>query len=169
HVVRSVAGEVRLRLAQYYMEPGHEFELRIDLQAGSYVPQFRIPERPVLTAPMVAEPVIAFPTEWESQKWPFLRRKGVLPAACGALTLVVAVVVFTFHFRGPSDAFERFWTPFFSAPSPALLCFGGGRRDDPTSEATLALSVTDYEHLSFRRMHTLDAIAVADLAGLLQA
>src|SRR5215472_16759501 len=52
HVVRSVAGEVRRRLAQYYMEPGRETEVRIDLQAGSYVPQFR------LAAPVVhPEPV----------------------------------------------------------------------------------------------------------------
>src|ERR1700682_3655066 len=28
HVVRSAAGEVRKRLAQYYLEPGHETEIR---------------------------------------------------------------------------------------------------------------------------------------------
>src|SRR5579872_6365453 len=31
HVVRSVAGEVRRRLAQYYMEAGRESELRIEI------------------------------------------------------------------------------------------------------------------------------------------
>src|SRR5499427_9004631 len=60
HVVRSVAGEVRRRLAQYYMEPGRETELRIDLQAGSYVPQFRLPaERPLLGPAFApAEPAV---------------------------------------------------------------------------------------------------------------
>ena len=38
-VVRVSAGEVRKRLAQYYQE--HPGEMRIDLPAGSYVPQFR--------------------------------------------------------------------------------------------------------------------------------
>src|SRR5690242_3047257 len=42
-VVRTAAGEVRKRIAQYYHVDGHEHELRIDLPAGSYVPEFRFP------------------------------------------------------------------------------------------------------------------------------
>src|SRR5690348_17036605 len=37
-VVRGTAGAVRKRLAQYYLEPSHERELRISLPPGSYVP-----------------------------------------------------------------------------------------------------------------------------------
>ena len=40
-VVRTSACEVRKRIAQYYHEPGHETEIRIDLPSGSYVPEFR--------------------------------------------------------------------------------------------------------------------------------
>ncbi len=40
-VVRLTASEVRKRIAQYYHEPEHTGELRIDLRAGSYVPVFR--------------------------------------------------------------------------------------------------------------------------------
>jgi hypothetical protein len=169
HVVRSVAGEVRRRLAQYYVDPAHECELRIDLQAGSYVPQFRLPaERPIPASSPAAEPVIAIrPQAPQIEKAWRLSRKGHRAILAGALALSAAALAF--WFRGPSNAFERFWQPFFSASSPALLCFGGGGQDNPTSEANLALPVSDYEHLSFRRMHTLDAIAVANLAGLLQA
>src|SRR3981081_1554225 len=39
-IVRVTAGEIRKRIAQYYQEPGHEKELRIDLPLGSYVPHF---------------------------------------------------------------------------------------------------------------------------------
>jgi len=42
-VVRITAGEIRKRIAQYYHEPGHESELRIDLPCGSYVPEFHQP------------------------------------------------------------------------------------------------------------------------------
>src|SRR3954464_6648707 len=42
HVVRSAMAEVRKRLAQYYAEPGPSDELHIELQPGSYVPQFRV-------------------------------------------------------------------------------------------------------------------------------
>ena len=39
-VVRTTACEVRKRIAQYYHEPGREDEIRIDLPAGAYVPEF---------------------------------------------------------------------------------------------------------------------------------
>src|ERR1035441_6438245 len=44
HVVRAAAAEVRKRIAQYYQEPGHEEEIKIQLRAGSYVPEFQLPE-----------------------------------------------------------------------------------------------------------------------------
>ena len=39
-VVRVTAAEVRKRIAQYYQEPEHMGELRIDLPTGSYIPRF---------------------------------------------------------------------------------------------------------------------------------
>src|SRR4051812_12453434 len=42
-VVRTTAAEVRKRLAQYYLEPGHETELRVVLPPGAYLPEFRVP------------------------------------------------------------------------------------------------------------------------------
>ena len=45
-IVRATAGDIRKRIAQYYHEPGHENEIRIDLPSGSYVPEFRLPPAP---------------------------------------------------------------------------------------------------------------------------
>lgn len=42
-VVRLTAAEIRKRLTQYYLEPKHCQELRIELKAGSYVPKFHLP------------------------------------------------------------------------------------------------------------------------------
>ena len=39
-VVRVTAGETRKRLAQYYYDPEHAGELRIELPTGAYLPQF---------------------------------------------------------------------------------------------------------------------------------
>src|SRR5262245_45503145 len=39
-VVRATAGEIRKKLAQYYFEPTHEAEPRIELPAGSYHAEF---------------------------------------------------------------------------------------------------------------------------------
>jgi hypothetical protein len=170
HVVRSVAGEIRRRLAQYYMEPGRETEIRIDLQVGSYVPQFRFPvERPVLshsfTQSETAFPADAAPAVWFGH----LLQKRRLMISAGSLLIVAVTSAALFQFTARPTALESFWNPFFSSPNPALLCFGGGGQANPSYDANQTLAIGEFEHLSFRRMHTSDAIALADLAGLLQA
>src|ERR1700736_4317538 len=51
-VVRTTAAEIRKRLAQYYQDPSHEGQLRIDLPLGSYAPEFRLlVEKPALVPP----------------------------------------------------------------------------------------------------------------------
>jgi hypothetical protein len=40
-VVRVTAGEIRKRLAQYYYDPSHSDEIRVELPTGSYVPVFQ--------------------------------------------------------------------------------------------------------------------------------
>ena len=51
-VVRTTAAEIRKKLAQYYQEPGHESEIRVVLQQGSYLPEFRrAPIQPAAPAP----------------------------------------------------------------------------------------------------------------------
>jgi hypothetical protein len=172
HVVRSVAGEVRRRLAQYYMEPGRETELRIDLQAGSYVPQFRLPaERPLATAFTQAEPVVLSPdrlaTGWVGRS--LHTRSGTLVAGSLLVTAAIALISIPAFRLSASTASERFWSPFFSSPNPAMLCFGGGGQANAPAGADPALTIGEFEHLPFRRMHTSDAVALADLAGLLQA
>jgi len=42
-VVRTTAAEIRKRLAQYYQEPDHEFEPRIELPLGRMPPGFTGP------------------------------------------------------------------------------------------------------------------------------
>jgi hypothetical protein len=40
-IVRVTAGEIRKRLAQFYYDPAHSHEIRIELPTGSYVPVFQ--------------------------------------------------------------------------------------------------------------------------------
>jgi hypothetical protein len=51
-VVRQTAGEVRKRLAQYYYEPEHREELRIELHLGSYNPDFKLAPTHGVQAPL---------------------------------------------------------------------------------------------------------------------
>ena len=170
HVVRSVAGEVRRRLAQYYMEPEHEAEIQIGLQPGSYVPKFRLPVDRLGLA--LRSGVADFPQTDHSGNETRVAR--VLPWRSVAIVAgIVAALGLTWalaaRFTGPQNAVERFWGPVFSSPNAVLLCFGGGGQANPTADATLALALTEFEHLPYRRMHTSDAVALANLTGLLQA
>lgn len=60
-IVRVTAAEIRKRLAQYYMEPGHEQELRITLPTGSYVPRFEWPN--LAAAPLSSDETQQCPQE----------------------------------------------------------------------------------------------------------
>jgi hypothetical protein len=109
NVVRSTAGEIRKRLAQYYQVPQHKDEIRIDLPSGSYVPRFHacIEER----TPPVAPP--------PPQK-KFSRRMiaGITLVAC-----LVTALIWT-RLRTPEVALDRFWRPVLNSSSSVLLCTG---------------------------------------------
>jgi hypothetical protein len=164
HVVRSVAGDVRRRLAQYYMENGRDAELRIDMQLGSYIPQFRFPERrfasgPAIDAPETpqfeAAPVISGRPQ---RRWYWL--------AIAVMAAAVLLSIGMIRLAGPRTALQRFWYPVFSSSSPVLICFGGaGSAPVPDSD----VSMGEYDHLPFRRMNVSDALALAGLTGILQS
>ena len=164
HVVRSVAGEVRRRLAQYYMEPERESEIRIDLLAGSYVPQFRLPAgRPnlavtVAPAELPAPSVTAKPAVWRRSR----------PAIAAGVGMVALAAFLTLWLAGPGSAFEKFWNPVFSSSNSVLLCVGGGQTNTAVGTDP-AMTVSDFERQPSRHMHTSDAVALAELAAILQS
>src|SRR6185295_10575712 len=59
-IVRNAAIEVRKRLAQYYLEPEHAAELRIELPSGSYMPAF-LPESAATAESAATEPAVPSP------------------------------------------------------------------------------------------------------------
>ena len=75
-VVRVTAGEIRKRLAQYYYDPTHTEEIRIELPTGSYVPVFLR-----LTEPAKAETAPKISTIS-----PFFADSGPPPVNPGQLT-----------------------------------------------------------------------------------
>ena len=113
-IVRYTAGEVRKRLAQYYQEPGHEHELRMDFPAGSYVPEFHLPAEP-LPQPLPPPPPPPPPVSK-------LRRKLWL-AWPVSVVLIVAATLGVLSWRSKTVV-DRFWEPVFSDSSPVLLSVG---------------------------------------------
>ena len=109
NVVRSTAGEIRKRLAQYYQEAAHKNEIRIDLPSGSYVPRFHA---------HIEDPPPVAPSPVASRKLP-------LWAVAGTCFIVLAAILLLWlQFRVTETALEQFWTPIINSPSTVLVCTG---------------------------------------------
>lgn len=166
HVVRSAAGEVRRRLAQYYVEPDHAGEIRLELPLGSYVPQFRLPavELPALTVPAPVEEIPAS-VETQSSRRKYRFAMIALPVA--------ALAVFGLS-RGVSgwgqNDLDRFWNPVLSSPRPVLICVGSrygrsGSRSTGIAEAqpTAAVNPLPPDDPLMRPITMTDAVTLARL------
>jgi hypothetical protein len=104
-VVRAAAGEVRKRLAQYYLEPGREDELRISLPAGSYVPEVHSPAK--IKAEAAPRPAFR------------IKRFGITAAVVVA---IVTAVLLSLRFR--QTDLDRFWAPVIDPQETVLVCIG---------------------------------------------
>jgi hypothetical protein len=132
-VVRTTAGEVRKRLAQYYLESGLEsarvHEMRISLPAGAYVPEIHwpseappppengsngsaVPDQHVVAPTAVVAPPKSF--GW----W-------TVATVLGSVAVVVLLLLIGLRFR--TTDLDRFWAPFVKAPQPVTVCVGQPR------------------------------------------
>jgi len=161
HVVRSTAGEVRKRLAQYYMEAGRDCEVRIELPAGSYVPQFRLPTVPVQTVPSppAAEPAVP--------------RGAQLPIWYAVATLILASIAFAvgaFLWRPapiPDASLRHFWDPLVARHNAVLLCIGEDQSAESASHSGRAPTIGDLRSMTHRTINIEDAIGLTKIAGVL--
>jgi len=169
-VVRTAAGEVRKRIAQYYHEPGHEDETRIDLALGSYVPEFRRPQS--LPAAEASPPLLApAPAPAAREVKPGWRVPAGYLAAFG---LAAALLVAALHWKPWSarSAVDRFWSPVLESSNPILLCVSpakAGAADQSAGPSAGSLDVRSLMYSEAQHVALADAITLATVAGLLQA
>jgi hypothetical protein len=180
-VVRNVATEVRRRLAQYYLEDGHERELRIEFHSGSYLPTFTPhKEHPAPPVPPVPESKTRTGT-----------RVGIWKVATLAAMLMAGAGAVVYH--GASSDFDRFWEPVFRAHEVVQICvgqpgrlyrflgprqaeldgyFAGPDAKPEASRIALAKAPIDPSEIRWnanRYLYVRDAFAMARLAALVQA
>ncbi len=105
-VVRATAGEIRKKLAQYYQEPGHESELRIDLLAGSYIAEFHDNVNGLHPAPV-----------HDHHLW---LRIGLSVFAAAILVAVLTLL----SPRWKDTELQRLWRPLLNSPGTALISIG---------------------------------------------
>jgi len=130
HVVRSAAGEVRRRLAQYYVDPSHSREIRLDLPLGSYIPHFRAPVAEATPVASMSE-IREIPSSVEVK--PASKRYRWAMIALPIAALAVIAILETFFGPRQSDL-DRFWNPVLASTRPVLICVGsryGGTGNRP--------------------------------------
>jgi len=162
-VVRTSASEVRKRIAQYYHEPGHESEIRIELTSGSYTPQFRYapagPRPLVLAEPPASTKILALVRQR-------VRRKWVLAAA--AVSAVALLGIGAAALRGSPSAVESFWNPVWGSADSVMMAIGGAPDPiaPPTGSTVAAVGPTFRDIMRTDRISFTDALAMARLTGL---
>ena len=115
-VVRTTAAEIRKRLAQYYQEPNHETEPRIDLPLGSYAARFQSPTARLtesVPGPLISPVPVALGRPHRALR---------LAALLGIPALIVLAV--WLKPWTPHSALDRLWSPVLDSSSPVLLCVG---------------------------------------------
>jgi len=183
-VVRTTAAEIRKRLAQYYQDPHHEAELRIDLPLGSYAAKFHtFVEKPV-SVPIV-------PTAVVTESTPLALTPQVLvprtrPSRRVRLLGVSAIAALGILFAGwklwpVHTALDRMWSPVLDSPSAVLLCVGqrpftGFSATEPQSSPGPVPNLSGPQttlfqlyYLGSQNVALPDVTTLGRLSGLLQA
>jgi hypothetical protein len=174
-VVRNSACEVRKRIAQYYQEPGHEMEIRIEIPTGSYMPGFEFP-RTITTE--IIEPVAAprpLATETPSLKgtakptgrWGISGATGLHSVRFRVAALVLAGIVVSAAFVSrPKDALTQFWGPVWDSGDSVILGMKGGDRNAPQNP-TASAGTPDAARGNGDRIAFSDGLTLARITGLL--
>ena len=106
--IRSSITLVRKRLAQYFEDPRHQSELRIDLPVGSYIAEFSAPQNLSKVQPSTPG------------RRSFSKLYVGIPIAAVILLLAVwAAIRLT-----PSNPVDKFWAPILHSPGIVMICIG---------------------------------------------
>lgn len=162
-IVRAVAGDVRKRLVQYYYEPEHRDELRIELHSGSYIPEFKLAAvENSWNSDAAARTGLQPPRAATAIHFPFARLRfryrmlgaGLLVGALAAVWIVV---------HGSTAALDHLWKPFLRDPGPRLICVGSVMALVPPPTSAISMASVGGHPLYSNPISISDAIAIATL------
>lgn len=131
--VRVAASEIRKRLAQYYVQPGCEAELRVELPAGAYVPLYYwpapatpIPVKAEVNAAQTETPVVMAgeqPTVASKPRRPWGHILSVLLPVLVLICALIPLVLRQWR-EHAQTSLDYFWEPFLHVGNSTLICVG---------------------------------------------
>jgi hypothetical protein len=125
-IVRAGAAEIRKKLAQYYQEPGHESEVRIELLSGSYIAEFHFSSSGGPGVAGVAEAAEAAEAAGVADVAAAGRprkRYALIAGGVGAIALVALILTVALPRWGRTDL-DQLWAPVLKSPGTVLICVG---------------------------------------------
>jgi hypothetical protein len=131
-IVRASAAEIRKKLAQYYQEPGHESEARIELPSGSYIAEFHFNGAGgaggavgtvAAGEAIAAGGAVGTAGAGIAAPKPPRKRYAAITGGAAAVTLLAMAVTMALPGWRPSDL-DQLWNPVLKAPGPVLICVG---------------------------------------------
>ena len=162
-IVRVTIAEIRKRIAQYYHEPAHRFEMRIELRPGKYIPEFyRADQEPSsnLNVPKIStsendhvydvdgDPhaanghVIAELQSTPAKRPARLFRLGMFVGV--AVLLLAGIGSFSFWRQTSDSALEEFWHPLMASHRTVIFCLPvGGIQSGLTTGGNAGILVKD--------------------------
>lgn len=159
-IVRVAAGEVRRRLAQYYVENAHRDELRIRLEPGSYVPEFE--PGPIADANEHSGAVISNAPDAVAENQPRRRSKKMLAAGALCVGLVTACAILFAYWSLRPTPVEQFWKPFFDQGS-VLICLGDlsntGAEHSVPGLAGIATGINSNDYLDLGDVQAMNRVS----------
>ena len=169
-IVRVVASEVRKRMAQYYQDPGHEEELRIELPSGAYVPHFRpfsvavsarvaVDPLPPAVSPEIADlPVRSIFSGY--------RRKLL------ALIVVLGSLAFLgFKYLSAAEGRADLLAPFVNSERPVTICVASPelQQSQPGANSLISEAALGQPPPNNALIPLADAMALSRAQGILYA
>jgi len=118
-VVRTTAAEIRKKLAQYYLEPGHDDEVRVVLPQGAYLPEFRFAPVPPAAPP---------PPEKKAPVANGVAYQRLIGMAIALAVVAVGALGYYSFSRTRTTELSLFWKPLLDDGSSAVICVGQPRR-----------------------------------------
>ena len=158
-VVRTSAGEIRKRIAQYYQEPGRENEIRINLLLGSYIPDIRMPAFASRLVPAAVPRALL-----QVAVVPKMEPRGVTvrPWQLSVMALAAfAAFLLWFQPWAAKTTLEKFWGAVAEGSKPVLLCVGGDQNAHLADSPPLSTASNPLVPLR-------DVTTLARVAGVLQ-
>jgi hypothetical protein len=119
-IVRSTAGEIRKRLAQYYAEQT-EAAVLITLPAGSYFPVISVGRQGKVSPVGLKPNPLGYVAPSLTSRKSSILRMGWFAVLALAVGLMGAVGVVRYLRTRPT---ERFWNPMRTAGLPPIICLG---------------------------------------------